>query len=363
MVYSEFKGIRVAGIAASVPERVVEIESLKATEDPQMIDNFMKKTGIIRIHSGSFYQTAADYAFTAAKTLEAAGIYSPAEIGVLIDVTQNPDYRTPSTACALHKRLGLEKSCLAFDVNLGCSGFVYGLTIAASLLQCNNAKKALVLVGDSLARKGVKETKRTSNTSLLFGDASAAIVLEKTDSDETLYSALMSDGTGHKALSIPYGGWKHPIGPSSVPGDDIAVFNFTISEVPALITEFIEKTGITMDQYDSLILHQANKMIMKQIAKKVKMPMENVPISLDRFGNTSGASDALTIVDKYGESNTGESVKLLVAGYGIGLSWGVLSFNIKDTEILPLVFSNDIYDDGYEDKYIKYDEFTNSLES
>lgn len=353
MIFSKFKGIKISGIAAAVPEGVVEIESLKATEDPDMIDQFMKKTGIIRIHKGSFNQTAADYAFTAAKVLEKEGKYIPEEIGVLIDVTQNPDYRTPSTACAMHKRLKLDKSCLAFDVNLGCSGFVYGVSIAASLLKTSSAKKALVLVGDSLARCRLKNFERTSNTSLLFGDASAAIVLEKTENDEDLINtALMSDGTGHKALSSPYGAWKHPVGPHSVPGDDIAVFNFTISEVPDLLNKFLEETGTTIEQYDSLILHQANKMIMKQIAKKVKMPMEKVPICLDRFGNTSGASDPLTIVDKYGDEKNGNTIKLLTAGYGVGLSWGVVSFEIKDIDILPLSISYDTYDDGYEDDYI-----------
>ena len=349
MIYSKFENIRIAGIAAAVPEEIVEIESLKATEDPQMINNFIKKTGIVQIHRGSVQQTAADYAFTAAKALEEAGKYSPDEIGILIDVTQNPDYRTPATACALHKRLGLNKSCLAFDINLGCSGFVYGVTVASSLLQTSNAQKALVLVGDSLARQRRKKVKRASNTSLLFGDASAAIVIEKTDGS-TISAALMSDGTGHKALSMPYGAWKHPKGPQSVPGDDIAVFNFTISEVPALIKEFMATIGNEINQYDSLILHQANKMIMKQIAKKVKMPMDRVPISLDRYGNTSGASDPLTIVDKYGNENSGNTLKLLTAGYGVGLSWGVVSFEIRDTDILPVRISYDTYDDGYEDE-------------
>lgn len=353
MIFSKFDGIKISAISAAVPEGVLEIESLKETEDPEMIDQFMKKTGIIRIHKGDFSQTASDYAFTAAKALQDANKYKPEEIGILIDVTQNPDYRTPSTACAMHKRLGLNKSCLAFDINLGCSGFVYGVSVAASLLKTSSAKKALVLVGDSLARCRLKNFERTSNTSLLFGDASAAIILEKTSNDsDYINSALMSDGNGHKALSSPYGAWKHPVGPHSVPGDDIAVFNFTISEVPDLLNRFLEQTETNIEDYDSLILHQANKMIMKQIAKKVKMPMEKVPVCLDRFGNTSGASDPMTIVDKYGDLNTGDSLKLLVAGYGVGLSWGVVSFEIKDTDILPLSISHDTYDDGYEDNYI-----------
>ena len=371
MIYSELEGVRISGIAAAVPENVVEIEGLKATEDPKMIDNFIKKTGIVKIHRADFTQTAADFAYTASVALRDAGKYTPDEIGVLIDVTQNPDYRTPSTALALHKRLGLEKSCLAFDVNLGCSGFVYGVTIAASLLKATDAKKALVLVGDSLARHRLKDFERASNTALLFGDASAAVLLEKSK-EEKIHSALMSDGNGHKALSMPYNAWKHPLGPDSVPGyrqlakdfwglkypiepvmgDDIAVFNFTIREVPALLKEFMEKTGKDVTNFDALVLHQANMMIMKQIAKRIKMPLEKVPVSLDRFGNTSGASDPLTIVDRYGNENEGKTVRLMVSGYGVGLSWGVVSFNIKDTDILPLCISYDTYDDGYEDTYL-----------
>ena len=144
-------------------------------------------------------QTAADYSYTAAKQIEAAGKYTPDEIGVLINITQTPDYRTPSTALALHKRLGLSKSCLAFDVNLGCSGFVYGVSMAASLLSTSNARKALVMIGDSLARGRKGTAIRSSNTTLLFGDASAAILLEKT-AGESVQTALMSDGTGFKAL-------------------------------------------------------------------------------------------------------------------------------------------------------------------
>lgn len=348
MVFSKFDGIRIAGIAAAVPEREVNMESLKETEDPQMIENFIKKTGIKKIHRGYPNQTAGDYAYTAAVALREAGKYSPEEIGVLIDVTQNPDYRTPSTASALHMRLGLGKSCLVFDVNLGCSGFVYGVSLAASLLTTSNAKKALILVGDSLAREGRTEIARKSNTALLFGDASTAIVLEKAEGN-VMNSALMSDGNGYKALITPFGAWRHPHGPSSIPGDDIAVFNFTISEVPALLKEFMETTGSTVEDYDALVLHQANMMIMKQIAKKVKMPMEKVPISLDQFGNTSGASVPLTIVKTYGEQNEGKKLKLLTSGYGIGLSWGVVSFEINDTDILPLKISRDLFEDGYPD--------------
>lgn len=351
MIYSKFDNIKISGISASVSEHIQKIEDNKSL-DEKTIKQFIKKTGISQVRKSGFNQTASDFGYSAAKVLENAGKYKPNEIGVLVNLTQHPDYRTPSTACVLHKRLGLDKSCVAFDVNLGCSAFVYGVNIAAALLQASNAQKALVIVGDTLARHRVKSNNykeiRDSNTGLLFGDASCAILLEK-HLNSNIHVALMTDGTGHKALSVPYGAWKHPIGPEYHPGDDIAVFNFTINEVPALIHEFLEKTGTQISDYDDLVLHQANMMIMKQIARKVQMTMDKVPVSLDRYGNTSGASVPLTIADKYGEDNSGKKLRLLTSGYGVGLSWGVVSFEINTDDIYPICIGRDTYDDGYEE--------------
>ena len=353
MNYSQYRNIRISAIAAAVSENVQKIEDLKSTVDSDVIDKFIKKTGITEIRKSGFDQTASDFGYGAVKRIEEAGKFTPEEIGVLVYITQTPDYRTPSTAYALHKRLGLSKDCAAFDVNLGCSGFVYGVGICSSMLQLSNATKGLVIVGDTLARHRLNDStqsgKQSSNTHLLFGDASAAILLEKCDGS-TIYSALMSDGTGHKALSNPYGAWKHPVGPESYPGDDIAVFNFAISEVPSLLKGFMGKISTEAADYDALILHQANMMIMKQIARKVKIPMEKVPVSLDRFGNTSGASIPLTIVDKYGNSKEGRDLKMLASGFGVGLSWGAVSFDINENDIYPLVVCKDTYDDGYPDE-------------
>jgi len=353
MVYNEYDGIRISCIAASVPENRVDIAAMAEDpdEDPKFIKSFIKKTGIAGKHKCGLDQTAADFSYTAAKQIEAAGRYRPDEIGILITVTQNPDYRTPATALVLHKRLGLSKNCLAFDVNLGCSGFVYGVSVAASLLKNADAAKALVLVGDTQARsrKGLSIGQRSSNTTLLFGDASAAILLEKAEG-YSIRSALMSDGSGHKAISTPYNAWRHPVGPESTPGDDIAVFNFTINEVPALIQEYVDRLGTNLSVYDDLVLHQANLMIIKNIAKRVGVSMEKVPVSLDRYGNTSGASVPLTIVDKYGACEEHKKIKMLTSGFGVGLSWGVMEVELNTDDILPLTFGKDRYDDGYEDE-------------
>lgn len=351
MVFSRYENIKISAIAASVPEEEVNIAAKlnDPEEDPRFIKQFIKNTGIKARRKSGYNQTAADFSYSAAKQIMEAGYYKPEEIGVLINITQTPDYRTPATALTLQKRLGLSKDCLAFDINLGCSGFVYGVSLVASILETSTAAKGLVTVGDTLARGRMHmKMKRSSNTGLLFGDASAAILVEK-DADYSFCSALMSDGTGHKALSSPYNAWRHPVGPESIPGDDIAVFNFTISEVPAILREYMEKTGTTVDEYDELVLHQANMMILKNIAKRVGMPMEKVPICLDRFGNTSGCSVPLAIVDRYGEKTEDREVNLLTSSFGIGLSWGVVGFKINVKNILPLTVGKDTYDDGYSD--------------
>ena len=352
MIFSRFDDIKIAAIAASVPENVMDISAKlnDPEEDPKFIKNFMKNTGIRFRRRSGYDQTAADFSYSAAKQIMDAGYYKPEEVGVLINITQTPDYRTPATALIIQKRLGLSKNCLVFDINLGCSGFVYGVSLAASILKTSTAKKGLVTVGDTLARgrKHIK-LKRSSNTGLLFGDASAAILVEKDSGSSGFCTGLMSDGTGHKALSSPYNAWRHPVGPESIPGDDIAVFNFTISEVPAILNSYMELTNTKIEDYDDLVLHQANMMILKNIAKRIGMPMEKVPVSLDRFGNTSGCSVPLTIVDKYGDSKENKEVNLLTSSFGIGLSWGVVGFRINVKDILPLTEGKDTFDDGYSD--------------
>lgn len=357
MVFSNYEGVKIKAIAASVPQTVIDVMSELDDPDPKYVKNFIKNTGIMEKRMSGLEQTAADFSFSAAKQIMGSGYCKPEEIGVLINITQTPDYRTPSTALVLQKRLGLSKDCLAFDINLGCSGFVYGVSLVASILKTSTAAKGLITVGDTLARPRRHRKKvLASNTGLLFGDASAAILLEK-DPNACFSSALMSDGTGHKALSSPYGAWKHPEQPpANPPGDDIAVFNFTIREVPKLLEEYMAATNTTVDDYDDLVLHQANMMIIKNIAKRVGMPMEKVPVCLDRFGNTSGCSVTLALADKYGPVGEDRQLHILASSFGVGLSWGVVGFTVNVKDILPITIGRDTYEDGYTDDFVGEDD-------
>ena len=249
--------------------------------------------------------------------------------------------------------MGLSTSCIAFDVNLGCSGFTYGLNIAGSLMSTSQTKYALLLAGDTSAReKSPKEISKTTHAaSMLFGDSGTATLLEKSDAGSDLLVSSDTDGKGYKAIINPYRAWRNPDLPEGEkPGtrmDDIAVFNFATDEVPTQINGFMQQTGTTPDDYDCLVLHQANRMILKQVAKKTHFPPEKNLISINRFGNTSSSSIPITIVNAYGDLDEDREINALCCGFGVGLSWATAAIKVNCKDILPLVHTDEYFVDGY----------------
>lgn len=234
------------------------------------------------------------------------------------------------------------KDCIAFDVNLGCSGFVYGLNIVSSLLSSSSARYALLLAGDT-SSKGV----RHDNSRNLFGDAGSATLLVKSTIDNEMVYASRTDGSGFKAILRPYGYAKHP-DRQDTEGlyDELDVFYFAIAEAPQLINDLLSLEDTTPEAFDCLALHQANMMIMKQITKRTGFDREKMLISIDRFANTSAASIPLCFVKKYGDENAEKNLHSLICGYGVGLSWaaGIIDVNVKD--IYPLIETDEFFDDG-----------------
>ena len=343
MVVNSFVGISVEGIAVAVPNKWVSIESLKNDENSDNLARFEKNTGITGHYLAHDKQTASDFCCAAAESLINKKEIDRKEIGVLVFITQYPDYKTPSTACSLHLRLGLSNSCIAFDVNLGCSGFTYGMNIVASLLKMSSSRYGLVLVGDTAASTG----KQTGNNKLLFGDAGSATLLEKTNNDENITICSMTDGSGFKNLWQPFGFARHRNRPNEQSRhDELNVFNFAINEVPKMINDYFEQTGLTPADYDSLALHQANLMIMKNVAKRTKFSKEQLLISLDKFSNTSGASIPTALVKYYGDTTEDKKLRLMTCGFGVGLSWAMADFKINTSDILPLIQTDEYYDDG-----------------
>lgn len=348
-------GIAIRGICCAVPDHKVENTSFYPKFGQENVDSFMKMTGVVSTYRTPEEQTASDLCYVAASHLiEKKGI-DPKEIGACVFISQTPDYRLPATACVLHKRLGLPKECMAFDVNLGCSGWVYGVNIVGSLLKTTNIQKALLLFGDTSIKTASPEDK---SSIMLFGEAGSATLLVKEDNSR-VFGELMTDGEGFKAIIMPSGAYRNrngshePVvwGDGNIRSDydgymnGTDVFSFTITQVPKLIKRHMQENNSTPDQYDALVLHQANLYILQQISKKVKFPMEHIPISIDRYGNTSGTSIPLTLCDAYGETES-KKLKLLACGFGIGLSWGVVEMDIDSKDIYPIQFTNDYYTEG-----------------
>lgn len=355
MIINRYKGLEIVGMAAAVPTKWQSLEDSVDLEKPQdfNLKKFEKMTGVEGRYVAPLQQTTADFCYEASKVLLERFQTDISEIGAIIFVSQCPDYTTPATACVLQYRLGggnALNSCIAFDVNLGCSGFVYGLNIVAGLMANSNIKKALMLCGDTFARSYHHYDDRVSHSSkYLFGDIGTATLLENTGTDKELCFTSCTDGAGYRAIMDPYKRWRHPDTEHLSFMDDITVFNFSTEEAPTMIKEYMSMRGTSPDDYESLVLHQANLFIMKQIAKRAGFSKDKLAISIDTFGNTSSASIPATLVKLYGDNESADVKRFLACGYGVGLSWSACDLNLSPAQILPLVKTDEYFNDGIED--------------
>lgn len=358
MAFFKFNNIRVAGVACAVPKNEVKSETYKSLFGDEEVEKFIEMTGVHASRRTFEHQTCSDLGFRAASELMAHKGIKPEEIGALIFSSHSPDYRRPSTAFVLQYRLGIPKESVCYDISLGCSSLVVGMQTVASIMNSGDISKALLFVGDT-AGKSVYPEDRSS--AMLFGEAGAVMLLEKTGNPSDEINALIrSDGSGFRYMIIPGGGYRNlhaseevvmckDGNPRTLMNSFIqgtSVFTFTIFDVPRLIKDFFDLTQTTSDQYDCFAFHQANLYILKQIAKKAKIDFEKMPISLDRYGNTSGASAIVSLCDRYGNDSEKKSVKVMACGFGIGISLGVTSFEINTADILPIFEDDSFYEDG-----------------
>lgn len=347
MQSKEFQGVRISGIACAVPNHKVMTDSYKAHFTDAIVDRFKQATGIEGRYISDGTQTVSDLSYVAAEALMREKNLTGDDIDAVILITQTGDYKIPSTAYLLHKRLGIKKDCLVFDINLGCSGFVNGVYICAGLIESGTIDRALLLVGDSDTHHEITED--TSFT-MMFGDASSATIIER--GEGTIRGMMRSDGEGFNTLITPIPGSRFPgifkaedAGlQKKMDGDD--VFLFTITKVPRLFKEFYSTFECSPEDFDYFVLHQANLMIVNQIAKKLKLPAEKVPISLDKYGNTDGASVPVGIVDLCERFDEKKQLNLITSGFGIGLSWGIVSFTIDSADVLPMIITDEYYEEG-----------------
>ncbi len=350
MAFLTIPNTKINGIAACVPKKKESNLDYELTSEKEK-KLFVKTTGIKYRRVAENGITTSDLCFTAAEKLMDELNWKREEIDAVIFISQSPDYILPATAIVLQDRLGLPKNCLAFDVNLGCSGYVYGLSQIASYINTGGVKKALMLVGDVTS---FTSSYRDKSTYLLFGDAATATALSYDPDAKPMNFSLNSDGSGYDAIYIHDGGARHYITEESLQYKDYGngvvrkgiqvilngekVFHFSMREVASDIKKLVqEQAGKSLEDFDYYVLHQANLLMNNSIRRKLKLEKEKFPISLHDFGNTSSASIPLTIVSQLREQLLNQSKDLILSGFGVGLSWGTVNVHLDHCVIPKLI--------------------------
>lgn len=347
MAFLDIKNVAIKGISACVPKLSDSISEIYKWEGAS---SFTDSTGIKARRRCEADVTSSDLCFHAAEKLIEKLDWDKSEIEALVFVTQTPDYILPATSCVLQQRLDLSKECYTLDISLGCSGWVYALSVIASLLQNGTIKKGLLLAGDTVTKICSTEDKSTFP---LFGDAGTATALEYQPGDPGMQFNFNTDGGGAETIIVRDGGYRSPVTEDSlnlkVHGDAIArrgidleldgmdVFSFGITKAPKSVKQLCDHFCIDKDQVDLFTFHQANLMMNEMIRKKLKLPEEKVPYCMDEFGNTSCASIPLALVTREREKLKNENLKHIACGFGVGLSWGSVFFETDKITVPELI--------------------------
>jgi 3-oxoacyl-[acyl-carrier-protein] synthase-3 len=354
MAIFQVPNINIAGISACVPEDEYNNNDYDWVSEKER-ETLIKVIGVEKKHHAKKGTTTSDLCFVAANNLINELNWDRSEIDLLLFVSQSRDFILPATAGLLQEKLSLPKTCIAFDVSLGCSGYVYGLSVIGSMMATGIIKKGLLLTGDI----------STLNTSFkdksafpLFGDAGTATAIElKSDAKPMMFN-LQTDGAGYDAIIIPDGGIRNFVDVDTsfdykqisegivrnkfnIAIDGIKVFNFSLREVKPNVNKLLQEYGLSTDDIDYFVFHQANKLMNETIRKQLKLKPEKVPYSLSEYGNTSSASIPLTIVTELNSVVKNSELALLLSGFGVGLSWGSVILHTKNIVCPPIYIHKD----------------------
>jgi len=315
-----------------LPEKILtnqELEKIFPEWDAEKIE---KKVGIRERHLVNENETALDLAFEASKKV--LKNYDKNKIDFLLLCTQSTEYYLPSGACILQDKLGLRTNIGAFDYNLGCSGFIYGLAISKSFIKSGIANNVLLITASTYT-KHIHPKDKSNKT--MFGDGATATIIESSDQESILEFSLGTDGRGYKNLIILNGGLKNRYDVNAKEIDDGSgsirtannlfmngpeIFNFTIEAVPIVINQCLAKNHTTLEEIDYVIFHQANKFIIEYLRKKIKIPKDKFYNYLLHTGNTVSATIPIALKDCVDNRIVKTGDRVLLVGYGVGYSWG-----------------------------------------
>jgi 3-oxoacyl-[acyl-carrier-protein] synthase-3 len=328
-----------AAIEYYLPERTVSTADL-AREFPEWsAAKIEAKTGIGCRHIAAQDECSSDLAVAAAQKLFAGGSTPAEEIDYLILCTQSPDHFLPTTACLVQDRLGIPTSAGAVDINLGCSGYVYGLGLAEGLIATGQARSVLLLTAETYS-KFMNERDRSVRT--VFGDAAAATLLKAVDVAEAPIGPFVygTDGAGGPNLIVPAGGMRQPRSAATaveVPDDqgnlrsqeDLfmngpEIFNFTLSAVPESVERLLQKAGVGLEDIDLFVFHQANRYMLDHLRKRLHIPVEKFYFALENCGNTVSSTIPIALKKASLEGVLKPGSRAMLVGFGVGYSWGAM---------------------------------------
>ncbi len=349
MAILKYNNIGISAIAACVPLKIEYNKDLGYMMNDEEIQKAIQNIGIEERRIAEPNVCASDLCFKAAQQLLDDNAIAPQSIDALIFVSQTSDYHQPATAAILQHKLGLSKNILAFDINLACSGYVYGLSTAYAYAQNEGVNRVLLLVGETMSKIVSRYDK--VNTPL-FGDAGTATLIENGEQFGTAIFSLHTDGKGSDVMMIPDGGFRNPVSTDSFVEetdtngdkrtrlqfrmDGMAVFNFGMSEEPRDVKNLVEAAGLDLGQVDLLIYHQANKFMTDFFSKWLKFDKAKTPYSIRKYGNTSSASIPLTIVSELYDAYP-KRKNVILSGFGAGLSWGSVLLDLNSCKISKVI--------------------------
>lgn len=351
MAILQYDNVGISALAACVPKTVIDNYNYTQYFPAEDVHKIVDKIGIYERRFADARTCSSDLCYAAAEKLIADNNINREDIDLLIFISQTPDYRMPATSIILQERLHLKKSVIAFDINLGCSGFLYGLSTVYAFMQNQGLRKALLLDGETRSKVYSPKDRRSA---FLFGDAGVAALIECNEKFEKSYFSLNSDGSRYDLIMIKGGGYRNPSSSETLKekvvdeygnirsdeqgymrGAD--VFNFVLVEIPKDIKGLLAYTQTQKDDIDFYVFHQANNFINSYIAKKLKLDPDKIPSTIGKFGNTSSVSVPLTITSELKEQLMGTSKHLLLSAFGVGMAWGTALIKLDDCHISDIV--------------------------
>jgi 3-oxoacyl-[acyl-carrier-protein] synthase-3 len=350
MAFLKFNNVGISSLAAAVPKRVINNYEYTEFFPKEEVKEVVDKIGVYERRFTDDKTTSSDLCFAAAEKLLTDNNIDRSEIDLLVFISQTPDYRMPATSVILQHRLNLSNSTIAFDINLGCSAFIYGMSVVYSMMENSGLRKALILDGETRSKVYSAKDRRTA---FIFGDAGVAALVERNNKFGESVFSLNSDGSRENLIKINAGGYRMPSTPETLKekvvdeygnirseehgymnGGD--VFTFVNREVPRDIKNTLEYAKKDKDNFDFIIFHQANNFINSHVAKKLKLDANKIPSTIEKYGNTSSVSVPLTIVSELKDRMGGEK-ELLLSAFGVGMTWATAVVPFVDLQISDIV--------------------------